>query len=669
MKIKHIITFILAIVVLFSSFSGCANKGGEKREVYNGTHIFTATETSDYVVEKGKSDYVVVIPQKASKLIQQAKTEFVYLFKKATNVSLRVVEEDDSGIQHSSTAKYISIGRTKMFESSGLEADYLQLGRDGGKIMTKDKTIYIVGGLDNGTLYTVYTFMQLEFNFEQYFIDCFEIDENVSELKLKNYEVTDIPDIPIRENGSGLLGNSYYDYDKDNAAKRMKMGNGLWATQFPIHKDFDKSSPSLKVHNSMYYLPKNLYGDHKDWYAVDGGQLCYTARGNEESLTQMIQACADKIIFSLKTYDPINYPQYNVATLTMEDNYLSCKCDKCKELALKYGTESGAVILFANRLADVVVDWMNKPENAEYKREDFHVMFFAYHNFVNAPTVYNSRTGKYEPVAPEVVFNDHVGVYLAPIGAFYNADIKDEENKETYDNIEGWSVLSNYTFYWLYATNFSYYNYLYDTMNFYTGDLYAYLANRDAKYLFTQQQHDQSGTSTAWHNLKIYLDAKLSWDCSLDENELVDNWFNAMFKEAAPIMKNLYYAERSWTQYIFRENKMAPSGVYGKIENRKFWPLTVLQDWTARCDLAMETVAHYKESNQKLYDEIYFHVYSEWIFPAYAILMLWDNNSMTTQQRSDLIAQFKEVLSVVDKGGNMLASDYDAKYKDFINGL
>jgi hypothetical protein len=196
------------------------------------------------------------------------------------------------------------------------------------------------------------------------------------------------------------------------------------------------------------------------------------------------------------------------------------------------------------------------------------------------------------------------------------------------------------------------------------------LANRSGKYIFAQQQHDQTGTSTAWHNLKFYLNAKLSWNSSLNEEELIDNWFNAMYREAAPVMKDLFYKERSWAKYVYEKYDMITyDTVYNKVAERKFWNYPVLKSWTQQCDEAMSLLSAYQTSDPELYEDLFERVYAEWIFPAYAILSLYDNGSMSQADRTALIRQFKEVLDNVDPYGTMQWTDYSGYYKDFIDSL
>ena len=160
--LKRIACVILSLFTL--ALCGCT-KGNEEGAVqkasFAGTHDYTAPETNEWLVKDSRSDYVVVIPETRSTTIDKALAEFVWLFKKATGVTLRTATDRDT--VHTQTAKYISLGNTATLKSAGIEVDRNLLGVDGGRIVTKDSSVYIFGGEDKGTLYAVYTFMSICF--------------------------------------------------------------------------------------------------------------------------------------------------------------------------------------------------------------------------------------------------------------------------------------------------------------------------------------------------------------------------------------------------------------------------------------------------------------------------------------------------------------------------
>ena len=90
------------------------------------------------------------------------------LFKRATNIEIASVR-DDSGdpILTDDNAKRISIGETSLITSMTQEEqlafgyDKSILGSDGVRIITKNNTVYILGGSFYGVLYSVYDFMTI----------------------------------------------------------------------------------------------------------------------------------------------------------------------------------------------------------------------------------------------------------------------------------------------------------------------------------------------------------------------------------------------------------------------------------------------------------------------------------------------------------------------------
>ena len=211
---KKAFCFLLTISALFGVF-GCSNSDDSSqsssqapvqtvekpvdKSTFEGVHDFTMTETSNYLVKDGKTDYKLVVAEELAAIETQAKEEFITLFQQATGIKMPTMKATD--MKHDPNGKYICLGENDMFADSGIEIDKEALTSEGVRIVTKDQTVYIVGGGYYGTLYAVYDFMQLTFNYEQYYLDCMEIETGVKEKKLYNYDVTDIPDIAKRTTG------------------------------------------------------------------------------------------------------------------------------------------------------------------------------------------------------------------------------------------------------------------------------------------------------------------------------------------------------------------------------------------------------------------------------------------------------------------------------------
>ncbi len=628
-----------------------------------GTHDYTAPLTDKYVVKNGQTSYQLLIPQNAGATIVKAKDEFVWLFKKATGVTMNVVTESgDTAFEES--ACYISLGETNLLRNSQIEMEKARLGTDGGKIVTKGNSVFIFGGADKGTLYAVYTYMNIEFKFEQYFKDCYEMDTGVKNVMLRDYAVIDIPDIAYRTNNYGMYDDFSTDYDENNFATRMKMGTDMNDPIMPVHPDFDNpASYQAYFHNTSEYLPVDTYSNeekpdtyHPSWFSDAGVQLCYTAHGDETEWELMAQECAKKVENSLKIYTPEKYPLKNTITFTCEDGKNSCTCDACAAMQEKYGQKTAAMIQLANRMGELVEEWMEDPENAAYKREDFTIIVFAYNDYTYAPVSYDEETKEWSIVDDSVRMRENVGVYLAPISSIdYQSSIYAKVNERGKRNIDAWSYLTDNIYFWWYSTNFLNYNYMYDTFNFFNEEGYQYTVALGTKFVFNQAQHNQKGSATAWHNLKMYLDAKLSWNCNLNAAELIDNWFNAMYKEAAPIMKSYFESVRLWNANMLKENNLyVIRSVYLVVDKRDYWPLATLRAWMAQCDQAVQAIEQYKIKDPALYEKLYYHIETEWLSPAYIAMKLYTD----VLGQKEYVALATRIKDVVNTTGMVRDSEH-----------
>ena len=140
-----------------------ANTPSGRYTFEDGIHDMTAPEIDGkYMVENGESDYVIIVPADANSKVELAVDEFRVLFKRATNVELASVR-DDSGdpILSDDNAKRISIGETKLITDMSKEEqlafgyDPSILGSDGVRIITKNNTVYILGGSFYGVLFSL----------------------------------------------------------------------------------------------------------------------------------------------------------------------------------------------------------------------------------------------------------------------------------------------------------------------------------------------------------------------------------------------------------------------------------------------------------------------------------------------------------------------------------
>ncbi len=661
----------LALILTASVLLGIfvfARKEKNVKINYEGTHIMNASDTDKFLAENGYSEYTVVYPENPTSIERSAKTEFIYLFEEATNIKLREIR--DTGLVHNDSSKYISIGNTELLKSSGIKVDQDILKDDGCRVVTKGNNIYIFGGNRNGTLYGVYDFMQITFDFDTFYSDYFEINRNVSDVKLKNYDVLDLPDFQFRAASNGILETKTGDYDSSMYGDRFRE-NGSRSTNFiPMHKSFDVNSNSKKTTNCDTILPKNTYASiHPDWFSDNGNQWCYTAHGNEEELELMIEEVCKKIEFSLQIYTPEKYPHWNLVGILHEDNSDYCTCETCNESITKYGSITGAMIQFLNRVGEKIDAWMAKEENQDFKRDDLRIVMFAYNFSTIAPAV-KDKNGTWNPIDESVVLNDRCGIYFAPNNIFFNYSIYDEQNQAGKENIDAWSALTDCILYWVYTVNYKNFFYPVDSSNFLNSETLSYLAAKSSRFYCNNGIMPQSGTVTAWQNLTAYVESKLLWDTSLNEAELMDKWFQAAFcdSEVISIMKQLYYDMKAHAKQVFMKNGWDTSAATGAVlADKTLWPLATLMQWKNSCDLAIEKLEKYKHIDKNIYDQVYKHIEIECISPMYIMLELHYNNLSATD-REEIISRLTEDMNRYGLQ-KMRKTENGGYLEDFLLGL
>lgn len=653
---KKLLSFLLATVSAFSlaacSVGGNASSGSggstvtppvtdevstnrynEDSDRWTQTHWYEAEETNDYIVKDGKTDYKILLPELTS-FTTFARDELIRFFNEATGVTLETVS--DSTISHSANAKYISLGDTNAFKTSGLTVDKTALGRDGVRILTKDKTVYILGGTDNGVLYGVYDFLKINFGFEVYYKDCYDLDVGVKNVKLRNYNVTDIADVAWRAR-VGIMNCESQDMDDYMFGYRMRSTDELDNIIFAIHKTDSPSSASDKLHNSLYYLPKETYqADYPEFFSTNGEQLCYTARGDQEKYEKMVELCAQKVEQSLTWYTKDKNPLRNTVHIGMMDNWQSCDCSACEAYAAAHNNaESAAVYKFVQDMARKVVDWMNEEGNEAYKRDDLQFTFFAYQWTLKPP---------FEVKDGEVIIADDLvpdsDLKIKPFNCFSSFDfgvrMDDPSNAEQIEYATQWAQYVSDGWSWTYGCFYNDYFCFYDPYTFYE-DYYKWLYEQKYQFAFAQFHSRQRGADSGFFTLANYVGCKLLWDSSLDTAELIDNYFNAMYADAADAMKEVFYECRLWFAETHEQegwgwsaNQLQPT------TQKKLISLGFVNTLFNKFDKAYAAIDKYKK-DEATYSKLKSHIDIEWLFPAKCAIGLYSSE----YDVSEIKVQFK----------------------------
>lgn len=671
-KSTIIISTILALSTLFAA--GCSqggtgggdglgngNKNEQVRYTYDdAVHDYTATDLAgEYLVKGGATDFVVVYPSGDSK-VSVALQEFQTLFKKATGIDIIAVNDSsDNEVLSDSNAKRISLGETTVFknlsedeQASLYKVEKAELGGDGVRIATKDNTIYILGGTNKGVLYGVYDFMKICFNYEFYYRNCIEIDTNVKNLPLKEFDVTDIPDAEFRRYSTSVplytdcwgfeLEAGMTKTDAERAMDRYRLTNGN-DNFMPIYRFYDDLGGQLTYgfHSICYYVwpPKNVEGDtdgkwakgctdrngdpiwRSNWQSSEVGygdetEICYTAHGNEEDYNALVDAVVDKITYSMCL------PQWGdrkVFGLTTLDGSKTCRCDVCEKYKEIDGAYSGAMVRFANKVMEKIEMWKQteEAEAAGQTNRELMCYIFAYGKHEEPPVKQNSK-GEYELANEDVRCRDDVGIFLC-MPTTNNTIYRLEDGSDfakRFPYVEQWNLSAKTMYNWLYISRFQNYSTYRDDFNTSGGDYYAFLLSMGSTLLMNQSDWEAENM-TSFNVMKEYMLAKLMWDCSLDMNVLAKNFFNAMYKDAADTMYEVFTAMRIQSYTIAQRD----TTVYGEATDPAFYPYkSYLLPLINKFEKALSEIEYLKETDPNEYEIVRKRIETEYVGPLYLTL-------------------------------------------------
>lgn len=566
-------------------------------------HEVSVGTTNHKIVENGRSEYKILVREEDRSKYAEAINELQGIFRSATGVQLEV--ELDTGATHDANAKYISLGETEAM-CSWFTPDYQTLGTQGYQIRTKDKSVYICGQT-YGILFGVYDLLNKLVDFEAYSDKITYTKTGLTEVALPDLNIKEVPDIETRLPVSGAQLNN------KNSAHRMRM---------QINTEVMMAEGN--AHNMLKYIvPLEEYQDiRSDWFSGDRTQLCYTAHGKEDEYEAMVEVAVENV----KEIIDKN-PKHSVMALTQMDVQTWCECDTCQGLEDEYGTNAASQIFFVNDVTEKVEKWLNEERDGR----EMQFMFFAYHKSEGAPAQKNEN-GEWEAING-IKVNDNVSVWIAPIYENYTISVNHSDSLNIRTMLESWHAVANSYAIWAYNVYFDNYLIPYDSYGA-LQDMVRYFVSHNTFYLWAQGNWN-SHQNTGYDDLKAYLFSKLMWNCNLDVNTLIADYFDKVYREAADIMEGTFWA---WRAHSESQRELNRSGnIYSSPKEKKFWTKRYLDQQLGEMEKAKKAIAHYETTDPELYQAIYDSIVCETISPRYLMLELYSSTF-----KKDELAAFKQ---------------------------
>ncbi|MBR0189499.1 MAG: DUF4838 domain-containing protein [Clostridia bacterium] len=615
-KIKSVICLLLASLTFFTA---CGKSNTDDEDVKKQGSVVTYTD--DYFMRYAQTPYKIVVEESRSETIDLAVNEFNYFFKLSTGVTLPVVY--DEGIVLTDSATYVSIGRNKIQEQSGVVCNEQEVKADGYVVQTVGKSIVVLGGSDTGSLYGVYDVLHYLIDYEYCGIDNYYIRKNVSNIFLPDMRIKEIPSFAVRTSGYSHIEQS------TETGRRLR---------------FDDKQIAMAVngglgHNSFNYLPVNTYLNpddadkyHPKWYMSgdNPAQLCYTAHGDEAEMETMLDTCLNALKGALQNSDK------NAVNFAIQDDPSWCTCAACTAEKNKYGTDAGAFIKFVNKLADKTYAWFETEEGRPYKRE-LKFYFIAYLALELPPVTYDANLSKYVPIDDSVVLNDNVVVRLCITKMNYTQSISSYRGNETAKRcIDGWaSVAKNNNFSsYMYCANYRDYLMPLDTFNA-MQELYTYYYDAGAFRMYNLGTSGEYVMPTGFNNLKVYLTSKLYWNVASDVEKLYDTYFTVTYRDGAAEMRKIFDEWRVIANYHAKHSagylaSVISAGPY--ILKPQFWSKNKLEEWNADIAVALSKIAHLREEDPELYGRTYKFIVCERIWINYVYNELYASYLSSDEQ-------------------------------------
>jgi hypothetical protein len=474
MKKRHFLVLLLAVSGLLS-------------------HVF-ANSIPLKITDKGRSSYVIIIPVKATPIETQAAELLQQYVNRISGCKLPIVTDVIKPVKTE-----ISIGLTNRVSEVKLEAS---ITPDEFLIRTEGTKLLILGGSHKGTYYGVVDVLEKQLGCRIYAPDVEYVPQN-NTIILQPLNYSDKPVNALR-----IVHGSF----NDNAAYKE------WMRLDNINEVF---ADGYYVHTFKRLIPWETYfGSHPEYFAYMNGkriidQLCM-------SNPDVFQLVIDKL-----TVDMSIQPDKKIWSVSQNDNFSYCKCDKCLAVIAEEGAPSGPLLRFVNKVAEQFPDKT--------------ISTLAYQFSRSAPKVTKPA--------------DNVQIMLCTIELNRSKSIESDPGSQSFvKDISDWGKLTRNIYLWDYTVDFA--NSVTPFPNLHVLQPNIQFLTKNGAYQHFQQTNTLKGNEMA--ELKAYMLARLLWNPDVNIDSVKNVFLEGYYAEAAPFMR----------QYIDRlESELKKSGewldIYG----------------------------------------------------------------------------------------------------------
>ncbi len=607
-NLTKVISLLLCAVMLFA-LAAC-NK--------NDTPTDNKPDKTAYnLVQDGVSEYKIVLSATATANELFAANELANFLNLATGAELEIVTDEE----YSSSDAIISIGNTKQAQAANAVSGQ-NLATSSFVLKTVGNSLYVTAdknGDGEACLYGVYQILQDAVNFRVYAADEIGYDTDNDTIPLYNYDKVYKPTFDQRELGYASIAND------ETYKKRMRLvwhdTDVRWTlhghTQASHFVNPDFSDTLHPEHEGMTYGQA-----HPDWF--DGGQLCWSAGA------EMERVAAEKLIRYIE-----NYPQGEYIMLGQMDNTDYCSCDRCKKKMAELSINpAGMQILFLNNVIKIAEQWRaeNRPE------QDVKYVTFAYNGTLQPP-VKKDGNGNLVAINDQVKPHDKLYIYFTPIETDFAVDLSNQRNLSVMEALNGWNALaSGRIMVYIYDINF--HNYFINFNNFGTVEgMYRDYLDNGVYYMYSQGPIDTC--VPCFQEMRVFVESQLMWDIGQGYDNLVNEFMQAYYRDAAPAVRKFYELIRNrYARYYAVDDTSLGGGIYDSIGDSDIWAENLVNALGDALDDALSAVEKYKTTDNELYAKLHDRIMKEYLSVIFLKLSYYQA-SYTSAQIAEMKANFK----------------------------
>jgi len=488
------------------------------------------------IVKGGTPQATIIVSKRASEDEMSAANELQSYIRKISGVSIPVKKDDGKF-----SGNIIAVGRSRINVNSNLGFETLE--REGFRIKTSGNILSLAGKDDAGTQFAVYSFLEKYLGIRWLWPG--ELGEVVPQLKtieVGQIDDTEEPDFKWRDRGpEGALWGAPTGPTEMHARELLLGVTREHQKEVELWEKRNKWG-GMKIYGGHCLgeiFPPEKYGKtHPEYYAlVDGkrdvpgpdydykheGQICTTNPEVIKVIVEWIRNFFDK------------HPDYDGVHITLNDGRGFCECEKCRALDVGEfvkGEGIDAEEMQRRRarrtvVTDRVFTYVNQvTEEVQKTHPGKYVVSMAYSRYITPP-----KRIKLHPFA--------IPQYCL-WSSYRHADA---EQKKTHEDIAaGWAKASEKTGIYEYFINGSWPG-IHRLVMSHIAESIKYLYKQGVE-LYQTQSGDEFGVN----GINYYVASKLLWDTSLDEQQILDDFYQRGFGKAAGAIKRFHTRlEQGWS--------------------------------------------------------------------------------------------------------------------------